>query len=150
MVDIYDCFDYDKKILVMDGDNSMYCKYCKMTCTHSYCFLLTTGPEILIIILNRGQGIQFDVKMNFYLELNLTNYIQLKETGCNYELFGVITHIGNNKDNHFIAYCKSYFQNDYNKWFRFNDSIVTPVNDFTKEVILPAMPFVLFYKKKSS
>ena len=150
MVDIYDCFDYDKKIGVMDGDNSMYCNYCKMTCPSSMCTLLTTGPEILIIILNRGQGIQFNVKINFHLELNLMNYIQLNNTGCNYELFGVITHIGtSDMGGHFIAYCKSYFKNDYNKWYRFNDSLVTPVNDFNKEVIQFAMPYLLFYKKKS-
>ena len=150
MVDIYDCFDYDKKISVMDGDNSMYCNYCKMTCPSSMCTLLTTGPEILIIILNRGQGIQFNVKINFHLELNLMNYIQLNNTGCNYELFGVITHIGtSDMGGHFIAYCKSYFKNDYNKWYRFNDSLVTPVNDFNKEVIQFAMPYLLFYKKKS-
>ena len=150
MVDIYDCFDYDKKISVMDGDNSMYCNYCKVTCPSSMCTLLTTGPEILIIILNRGQGIQFNVKINFHLELNLMNYIQLNNTGCNYELFGVITHIGtSDMGGHFIAYCKSYFQKDYNKWYRFNDSLVTPVNDFNKEVIQFAMPYLLFYKKKS-
>ena len=115
------------------------------------CTLLTTGPEILIIILFRGRGIQFDVKINFYLELNLSMYIELKHTGSIYELFGVITHIthigSTDKSGHFIAYCKSYFQNDYNRWYRFDDSLVTPVNDFTKEVIQPAMPFVLFYKK---
>ena len=149
MVDIYDCFNYDQKISFMSGDNAMYCNYCKQTCPSNMCTLLTTGPEILIIILNRGQGIQFDVKINFYLELNLMNYIQLKETGCNYELFGVITHIGSSDmGGHFIAYCKSYFQNDYNKWYRFNDSLVTPVNDFQKEVIQFAMPYLLFYKKK--
>ena len=150
MVDIYDCFDYDKKISFMNGDNAMYCNYCKKTSPSSMCTLLTTGPEILIIILNRGQGIQFDVKINFYLELGLANYIQLQETGCNYELFGVITHIGSSDmGGHFIAYCKSYFQKDYNMWYRFNDSLVTPVNDFNKEVIQFAMPYLLFYKKKS-
>ena len=29
----------------------MYCNYCKMTCGSSMCTVLTTGPEILIIIL---------------------------------------------------------------------------------------------------
>ena len=60
----------------MLGDNSMYCNYCKMVCTSSICTVLATGPEILILLLNRGKGIEFDVKINFYDNLNLYNYIQ--------------------------------------------------------------------------
>ena len=144
-VDIYDCFNYDMKINYMGGDNALYCNYCKQTCPSSMCTQLTTGPEILVIILNRGQGIQFDVKIKFDFYLDLTNYIELKDTGCYYELFGVITHIGNSDmSGHFIAYCKSYWNNI---WYRFNDNLVTPVNNFQKEVIDFAMPYLLFYKK---
>ena len=49
---------------------------------------------------------------------------------------------------HFIAYCKSYFHSDKNKWYKFNDAIVSPVNDFKTEVIDFAMPYLLFYQKK--
>ena len=149
-VDIFDCFNYEKKINVMGGDNAMYCNYCKQTCQSSMCTLLTTGPEILIIILNRGQGIQFNVKIIFPLELDLSHYIELQNTGCFYELIGVITHLGSSDmGGHFIAYCKSYHKNDYNRWYRFNDSLVTPVNDFNKEVVQFGMPYLLFYKKKT-
>ena len=85
-VDIYDCFNYDKKINFMTGGNSMYCNYCKQNCNSSICTVLTTGPEILILLLNRGKGIQFDVKINFYDVLNLNNYIQYNNTGANYKL----------------------------------------------------------------
>ena len=146
IVDIYDCFDYEKRVTYMTGDNAMYCNYCQRTCSCSMCTYLSTGPEILIIILNRGKGIEFNVKINFYLELNLYNYIELKDTGYNYELFGVITHIGESgMGGHFIAYCKEYWNN---QWLKFNDAIVTPVNDFKSEVIDFAMPYLLFYQKK--
>ena len=148
-VDIFDCFNYAKKIDVMEGDNAMYCEYCKQTCQSSFSTLLTTGPEILIIILNRGQEAQFDVKIIFPLELNLMQYIELQNTGCYYELIGVISHIGNNIGGHFIAFCKSYHQKDFNRWYKFNDSIVTPVNDFNKEVAQYGIPHVLFYKKRT-
>jgi ubiquitin C-terminal hydrolase len=46
---------------------------------------------------------------------------------------------------HFIAYCKEYWNN---QWLKFNDAIVTPVNDFKSEVIDFAMPYLLFYQKK--
>ena len=144
-VDIYDCFNYERKINLMTGDNAMYCNYCKLTCNCMMCTNLATGPEILIIILNRGKGIQFKVKINFYTELNLSNYIELQNTGTKYELFGVITHIGESgMSGHFIAYCKEYWNN---QWLKFNDAIVEPVKDFKSEVIDYAMPYLLFYKK---
>ena len=144
-VDILDCFNFERKLNFMGGDNAMYCNYCKQTCQSSMCTVLTTGPEVLIIILNRGQGIQFDVKINFYTELNLADYIELQNTGCFYELIGVITHLGSS----FIAYCKSYHRDDFGIWYRYNDSIRTNVSDFDKEVIRFGMPYLLFYKKKT-
>ena len=149
MVNIYDCFNFDRKINSMSGDNAMYCNYCKQTCASQMCTNLTTGPGVLIIILNRGKGIEFNVKINFCLDLDLSNYIEFRNTGCQYELVGVITHIGESSmSGHFIAYCKSYFHSDKNKWYKFNDAIVSPVNDFKTEVIDFAMPYVLFYQKK--
>ena len=147
-VDIYDCFNYDMKVNYMTGDNAMYCNYCKQTCPSSTCTNLVTGPEILIIILNRGKGNIYNVKINFYLEINLYNYIELKDTGTQYELFGVITHLGSiGMIGRFIAYCKSFWDNH---WFKFNDASVSPVNDFKSEVIDFAMPYLLFYQKKNN
>ena len=146
IVDIYDCFKYDEKINTMDGENSIYCVYCKQTCSCNLQTKLVTGPEILIIILNRGKGNQFKVKINFGLNLNLNDFIELRNTGCKYELFGVITHIGENgMGGHFIAYCKEFWNN---QWLQFNDSQVGKVNNFQREVIDFGMPYLLFYQKK--
>ena len=129
----------------MTGENSMYCNYCKNTCNCSMCTNLITGPEILILLLNRGQGIEFNVKINFVEDLNLYNYIQLKDTGYNYKLIGVITHIGESSmSGHFIAYCKDPITY---KWHKYNDAIVSEVINFKKEVIDFAMPYLLFYQK---
>ena len=144
-VNIYDCFDYDCKINLMDGDKSMYCNYCKQNMTFSLATHLVTGSEILILILNRGKGIEFNVKINFVEELNLYNYIEYKNTGYQYRLLGVITHIGESSMNgHFIAYCRDPINQ---KWYKYNDAIVNEVNDFQNEVINFAMPYLLFYQK---
>ena len=146
MVNIDDCFNYDRKINTMSGDNAMYCNYCKQTCDSQMCTNLTTGPEVLIILLNRGKGKEFDVKLNFPEKLDLSNYIELKGTGTQYELFGVITHIGESSmSGHFIAYCRDLWNN--NTWYKYNDAIVTQVSDFQSEVVNFAMPYLLFYKK---
>ena len=45
---------------------------------------------------------------------------------------------------HFVAFCKDPITKT---WYRFNDAIVDPVENFQKEVIDFAMPYLLFYQK---
>jgi hypothetical protein len=139
---LLDCFDYDRKPNIMNGKNAMYCNGCKSVCDCVVWTNLVTGPEILILLLNRGNGIEFDIKIIFDEDLDLTKYI---EYGCNYKLMGVISHIGESgMEGHFIAYCKDPITK---KWYKYNDSIVNEVEDFKKEVIDFAMPYLLFYEK---
>ena len=145
VVTIYDCFDYDRKVNVLSGDNSMFCNFCRVTCGSAMCTILTTGPEILILLLNRGKGIEFNVKINFVNELDLSKYITYANTGYYYKLIGVITHMGESgMGGHFIAYC---LEPKDQKWYKYNDSIISKVNDFQNEVINYAMPYLLFYQK---
>ena len=144
-VTIYDCFDFDRKVNLMSGENQMYCNNCKCNTDCTICTNLVTGPEILIIILNRGQGIEFDVKINFEEELDLSNYIQFNNKSRMYQLIGVITHIGESSmSGHFIAYCKDPISG---KWHKYNDAMVNEVENFQNEVINFAMPYLLFYQK---
>ena len=144
-VSLYDCFDYHKKIEFLSGENSMYCSYCKSMSAASYCTTLTILPHILIIILNRGRGKQFNVKCNFTEDLNLNNYCEFKNPPSNYKLIGVITHLGpRDMSGHFIAYCLDPI---IKKWHRYNDSIVTDVSDFRKEIVDSGSPYILFYQK---
>jgi ubiquitin C-terminal hydrolase len=147
-VNLFECFEYDKKVNYMSGQNQMFCNYCKQDSNSLMKTNLYTGPEILILILNRGKGIEFNVKIYFTEELDLSNYIENKETGYMYKLIGVITHLGESSmSGHFIAYCKDPLNG---KWFKYNDAIVDEVNDFKKEVIDFAMPYLLFYEKKKN
>ena len=146
IVHIFDCFNYDRNTNVMGGANAIYCNYCKRTCNSLMTTLLTVGPEILIILLNRGKGIEFNVKINFVEYLDLSNYLQFPDTGCKYKLIGVITHMGESgMGGHFIAYCLDPIST--NIWHKYNDDTVTQVNNFKSEVIDYAMPYLLFYQK---
>jgi len=148
-VSIIDCFNYDRKVNKMTGDNSFYCNTCKGSYEAFMMTTLMTGPEVLIIILNRGKGKEFDVKINFTENLNLYNYIEKKETGYMYKLIGVITHLGESSmSGHFIAYCRDPIHEG--SWYKYNDAIVSDVSDFKKEVIDFAMPYLLFYQKVKS
>ena len=142
-INIYDCFLYEQRIIYMIGENSIYCNFCKNMTNAQMCTIFTIGPEILIIILNRGKG--FQIKINFVEELNLFNFIEHKETGFNYKLIGVIANLGGIGINeHFIAFCKNPISN---YWYQFNDSIVKEVSNFKNEVIDCAMPNMLIYQK---
>ena len=144
-VSIFDCFNFETKNNWMTGANIMYCNICKINNTFSMRTILAVGPNVLILLLNRGKGLEFNVKILFEEILYLKYYIEYQNTGYMYILIGVITHIGENgKGGHFIAYCRDP---ENEQWNKFNDAIVTPVNDFQKEVIDYENPYLLFYQK---
>ena len=149
IVDLKDCFNYDRRINAMQGDNAMFCNYChKITPSNSQSTLVTL-PEVLIILLNRGHGIQYNIKLQFYEKMNFSEYIDeidKQQGNYNYKLIGVITHIGgNNMTGHFIAYCLHPLENT---WYKYNDAFVSKVNNFQDEVVSYAMPYLLFYQKE--
>ena len=140
-VNIYDCFEYNRRI---DVYHSYYCNYCHNNNSTAISFTrhLYT-PKVIIINLNRGKGIQFHVKFNFEEFLDIRNYVAARDSPYKYELIGVICHFGESgMGGHFIAFCKHF---DYmgSKWYKFNDGMVNET-DF-KEVQTVGMPYVLFY-----
>ena len=146
-VRLIDCFEYDQKINHMSGENQMYCNYCRKNTDCYMQTILTEGPEVLILLLNRGKGIEFDIKIQFGESIDLSKFFT-NEQNCIYDLIGVITHFGESSmSGHFIAYCRDPL--NIKNWIKYNDSIVTDVdsNNFQKEVIDFGMPYLLFYQK---
>ena len=70
-----------------------------------------------------------------------------KSCYSNYELFGVLTHLGGNgMDGHFIAYCKSPV--DHN-WYFYNDAIVKKCDENVEsDIHSKGIPYILFYQKR--
>jgi len=105
------------------------------------------SPTVLILILNRGKGNIYNVKLLFDEIIDLTEFVLKKDKSkIIYNLYGVITHIGQSGPNaHFIASCKSPIDN---KWYRYNDSIVNIIENIQKEIIDFGTPYILFYHKQ--
>ena len=144
-VDIYDCFDYDQKIENLIGENEYFCEFCKKLLPATLQTKLNKGPEILIIVLNRGRDIKYNVQLQFNLQLDLRNYIEDKASGYLYDLFGVITPKDKNGEKlNLIAKCKSSVDNN---WYQYDDDLVFPIKDFNKEITNYTLPHLLFYKK---
>ena len=144
-VSLYECFFYNQKTDYFTGANQNYCNICKQLNDSMYTSRIFLAPNILVLILNRGKGNIYDVKLDFTEIIDITQFVLSKDKPkIVYTLYGVITHIGQSGPNaHFVATCK----NTDNKWYRFNDSIVQPIKNFQKEVIDFGTPYILFYKK---
>ena len=140
-VNLNECFLYNQKDDYMFG-------YCER-CDNNNAQLLSrtklfTIPLYLIILLNRGRGIEFNIKINFPETFN-SNGMAINSNG-NYILYGVVKHFGDNSSSgHFAAYCRSPVDNC---WYFYNDAIVTPVSEQEKAVIQNnGLTYILFYKK---
>ena len=141
-VNLYDCFDYYKKLDKMTGQNQMYCNCCHNLCDSIYGTSLYILPEILIINLNRGKNAVYQCKVNFPEELHLRKYVTIKKINTKYQLYAVICHIGpSSMSGHFVAYCRNRIDDN---WYLFNDAIVTKCEN--KKEYLTKMPYILFYK----
>ena len=146
IVNLNDCFIYNQKIDYFTRQNQNYCNLCKQTCDSIYNSKIYVSPNYLILILNRGKGNIYNVKLLFEDKINISQFVVEKEQQqIIYTLYGVITHIGQSGPSaHFVASCLSPVDN---KWYRYNDSIVNLINDLKKEVIDFGTPYILFYKK---
>ena len=141
MVDIIECFEYYEKDDYMTGPNQIYCNKCKNMANSINKSKIIIGPNVLIINLNRGKGLQFDVKLSFGEYLNLRNFIYYNESPYYYELIGIVTHFGpSSMGGHFIAFCKSFVDQ---KWYKYNDAIVT--SSSFQEARSTGVPYILFY-----
>ena len=145
IVDLIDCFEYNRKIEKFTDKDKIYCNKCNTMTEANYSSFLETTPKVLIILLNRGTGIQFKIKLEFTTELDISQYVNQNNGGIKYKLIGVITHLGESgASGHFIAHCLSPIDN---QWYTYNDAIVSKIDDFHKQIIDLGMPYLLFYKK---
>ena len=139
-VSIEDCFKYSQ---LPCCSNNYYCKCCNK---NGQCFFTTNLsilPNIIIIILNRGNN--DNVKASFNENLDLKNFVEYLSDECIYELFGVVTHYGKtNEKGHFVARCLSPFDG---MWYLYDDVNVKQIGYFNKNEFQEGRPYILFYKK---
>ena len=145
IITLYECFLYNKKTDYFTGQNKNYCNICKQLSDSLYASKIIFSPNILVLILKRGKGNIYDIKLDFSEVIDISQFVLLKDKPqLTYSLYGVMTHIGQSGPNsHFVALCK----NTDDKWYRFNDAMVNPIKNFQKEVIEFGTPYILFYQK---
>ena len=135
-VTLEDCFKYNQKKEEID-----ICSYCnefdsKQTSN------IYIAPDILILILDRGNEILSNVVLEFEETIDITQFVVIKEKDkIAYNLYAVLTHTD---QNHFFAFCKSPVNK---KWYKFDDDKVNLIRNYKKTVINCFNPDILFYQK---
>ena len=146
-VNIYDCFDFYQKEDIMQGDNQMWCKYCRQNTNSKYCTLIYSSPEYFILILNRGKGNKYNVKLNFEEVIDISRFVKIKKNIIlKYQLYAVVTHIGpSSMSGHFISFCRSPIDR---MWYKFNDSQVDFMGKSFNSIHEFGCPYILFYERQ--
>ncbi|XP_051131096.1 ubiquitin carboxyl-terminal hydrolase 5 [Andrographis paniculata] len=109
-------------------------------------------PEVLIIHLkrfsySRSMKHKLDTFVNFPIhDFDLTNYVSNKNNSRRqvYELYALTNHYGGMGSGHYTAHIKLL---DENKWYNFDDSHISPINE---DEVKSAAAYVLFYKRINS
>ena len=142
-VTLEDCFKYYQFPTTL---NNYYCNQCKMQGNCKYANKFSVFPNIIIIILNRGHGLQYNVNISFENEnLGLSKFGEYCDKQSIYELIGMVTHYGeSNASGHFVARCKSPIDD---QWYLYNDQIVQKIDYFDNKSFTQGNPYILFYRK---
>ena len=149
-ISLEDCLRYYKRIQEME------CPFCKNnSCNRSTLKVkkaICSLPKIFIFVMSRGYNIQFDCKITFNEELDMSKFyegIRNNTNNTKYKLIGTTfaydwtkrsKHTG-----HTVAFCKSYKGNEDNpQYYKFNDSCSekAKIDDIKNKV-----PYLLFYQK---
>ncbi|KVI11543.1 Peptidase C19, ubiquitin carboxyl-terminal hydrolase 2 [Cynara cardunculus var. scolymus] len=127
----------------------MYCPQCKERRQASKKLDLWRLPEVLVIHLkrfsySRSMKHKLETFVNFPIhDFDLTNYIANKNNSGRqvYELYALTNHFGSMGSGHYTAHIKLI---DENRWYNFDDSHISPVNE---DDVKSNAAYVLFYRR---
>jgi hypothetical protein len=150
-LNLEDCLEHFRLTEKLEKNNEWYCSNCKK---HQQAFKkleLFSTPPVLILHLKRFEysqmgryrtyaekiGLTIDFPLN---DLDMSNHIIGPEGKVVYELYAVSQHYGSTGGGHYTAICKNY-----NKWYDFNDSSVSPSSENN---VVTGAAYLLFYRRK--
>lgn len=150
-ISLFSCLDAFLTEEPLGPDDMWYCPRCKEHRQATKKLDLWRLPEILVFHLKRFSYSRWlknklDTFVNFPIRnLDLSKYVKSKEAhegSHTYELYAISNHYGGLGGGHYSAYCKLI--DDDNRWYHFDDSHVSPVNE---DEIKTSAAYVLFYRR---
>ena len=151
---IDDCMTEFCKQEVLDENNLWNCEMCKKGVKASKRFRLWTAPPVLVIQFKRfiyqGTTRIKDSRMITYPMENfdispMVASVQLEQPGkCfKYTLQCVVNHFGGLQGGHYYSYCRD---EDSNRWFKFDDKVVTEIKRHT-DIVTPTAYFLFYIRE---
>ena len=143
-LDILDCFAYYQKSVILEEDDQIYCESCKQNNNTKFTLNLFSSPKILIIIFEKNEDNENQIKLKIDFSLNISKYISNlipNNKEIKYDLIGVVNDFNQNC----IAHCLNPIDKE---WYTYNDSKVDKVDNIGKLIKGCTNPYLLFYEKK--
>ncbi|CAN6718410.1 unnamed protein product [Malus baccata var. baccata] len=150
-ISLFTCLEAFLKEEPLGPDDMWYCPKCKEHRQATKKLDLWMLPEVLVFHLKRFSYSRYsknklDTLVTFPIHnLNLSQYVKSKDGKAHlYELYAISNHYGGLGGGHYTAYAKLI---DENRWYHFDDSHVSPVNETD---IKTSAAYVLFYRRVKS
>ena len=142
-----DCFDYTEQPQILNTQNKIYCQNCLSTTGILKYNKIYSCPEILTIIIERGNN--SDIHFSFPMYISLEKYVADKTYNPYYDLISVLAYqITDMTYNHFVAYCRSPVNGE---WFYYDDTIINICEkNFENKIEINAIPYILFYQRRKN
>nr|KYP70089.1 Ubiquitin carboxyl-terminal hydrolase 16 [Cajanus cajan] len=133
----------------LDGENKYHCVRCKSYERAKKKLTVSEAPNVLTVALKRFQSGKFG-KLNKPVQfpeiLNLAPFMSgTSDKSPIYRLYGVVVHL-DVMNAAFSGHYVCYLKNIQNKWFKVDDSVVTPIE---LERVLTKGAYMLFYARCS-
>ncbi|XP_021296304.1 ubiquitin carboxyl-terminal hydrolase 5 isoform X2 [Herrania umbratica] len=149
---LYTCLEAFLREEPLVPEDMWYCPQCKEQRQASKKLDLWRLPEVLVIHLkrfsySRSMKHKLETFVNFPVhDFDLTNYVADKRSSRSqlYDLYALINHYGGMGSGHYTAHIKLL---DENRWYNFDDSHISPINE---EDVKSAAAYVLFYRRVKS
>ncbi|XVE68508.1 hypothetical protein DITRI_Ditri09bG0073600 [Diplodiscus trichospermus] len=149
---LYTCLEAFLREEPLVPEDMWYCPQCKEQRQASKKLDLWRLPEVLVIHLkrfsySRSMKHKLETFVNFPIhDFDLTNYVADKRSSRSqlYELYALTNHYGSMGSGHYTANIKLL---DENRWYNFDDSHISPINE---EDVKSAAAYVLFYRRVKS
>jgi hypothetical protein len=77
--------------------------------------------------------------------LDLKPHVIVHEDSMIYDLYGVVNHSGTLNSGHYVSHC---FNHARQKWFYYNDTMVSELKGDPQQEIVTNNAYVLFYRKR--
>ncbi|KAJ6801470.1 ubiquitin carboxyl-terminal hydrolase 5 [Iris pallida] len=146
---LYACLDAFLREEPLVPEDMWYCPRCKEQRQACKKLDLWRLPDVLVIHLkrfsfSRSTKHKLETFVNFPIhDFDLTNYVAHKNNSQRqlYELYALSNHYGSMASGHYTAHIKLI---EENKWFNFDDSHISPLNE---EDVKSAAAYVLFYRR---